>query len=146
MLYATLRKLATDPAALNGPMTTWVPRIMFLLLPAYALLLRVFYWRKRKSFYFVDHLVFSLNTHTFGYVLLLAAAAAAQVMNGGLVALATLAVAAVYAWLAMKRFYEQGWVWTSVKFLTVSFLYVCFFALPALAAALALSVFGGSVG
>jgi hypothetical protein len=79
-------------------------------------------------------------------VLLLAAAAAAQVLNGGLVALGTLLVAAVYAWLAMKRFYEQGWIWTSVKFVTVSFLYICFFALPALAAALALSVFGGSVG
>jgi hypothetical protein len=119
---------------------------MFLLLPAYALLLTIFYWRKRKSFYFVDHLVFSLNIHTFGFVLLLAAAAAAQVMNGGFVALATLMVAAGYAWLAMKRFYEQGWIWTSVKFVTVSFLYICFFALPALAAALALSVFGGLVG
>jgi hypothetical protein len=146
IMYATLQKLATDPAALNGPMTTWVPRIMFLLLPAYALLLTIFYWRKRKSFYFVDHLVFSLNIHTFGFVLLLAAAAAAQAMNGGLVALATLVAAGVYALLAMKRFYAQGWAWTSVKFVTVSFLYICFFALPALVAALALSVFGGSVG
>jgi hypothetical protein len=146
MFYETLRKLSTDPAALNGPMTTWVPRIMFLLLPAYALLLTIFYWRKRKDFYFVDHLVFSLSIHTFGFVLLLLAATAAQVFPGEFVAIATLVLAAIYAWLAMKRFYGQGWFWTSFKFATVSFLYVCFFALPALAGALALSVFGGSVG
>lgn len=146
IFYATLQKLSTDPAALNGPMTTWVPRIMFLLLPAYALLLTIFYWRKRRKFYFVDHLVFSLNIHTFGFVLLLLAAAAAQFLPGDVVAVVTLIAAAVYAWLAMKRFYEQGWFWTTFKFATVSFLYVCFFALPALAGALALSVFGGSIG
>jgi hypothetical protein len=78
-LNLALKVLASDPAALNGPLTTWIPRIMFLLLPAYALLLTIFYWRKRKTFYFVDHLVFSLNIHTFGFVLLLGAAAAAQV-------------------------------------------------------------------
>lgn len=146
MLYATLQKLGTDPAALNGPMTTWVPRLMFLLLPGYAALLMLFNWRWRKDYYFVDHLVFSLAIHTFGFVLLLGAAAAAQVLAGEWVARIVLVVAVVYALLAMKRFYGQSWMWTAVKFASVSFLYVCFFALPPLAAALVLSVFGGSVG
>jgi hypothetical protein len=145
-IFGTMTRLVADPAALNGPLTTWIPRIMFLLLPAYALLLTIFYWRKRKNFYFVDHLVFSLNVHTFGFVLLLLAAAAAQVLPAEYVAWATLIVAAVYLFLAMKRFYAQGWFWTSLKFGFVSFIYVCFFALPALGAALILSIFGGSVG
>jgi hypothetical protein len=145
-VFGTMKRLVSDPAALNGPLTTWIPRIMFLLLPAYALLLTIFYWRKRKTFYFVDHLVFSLNIHTFGFVLLLGAAAAAQVMPAEYVALVTVLIAAIYAFAAMKRFYQQGWFWTSFKFVLVSGIYVCLFAMPALVGALVLSVLGGSVG
>jgi hypothetical protein len=145
-VFGTMNRLVSDPAALNGPLTTWIPRVLFLLLPGYALLLTVFYWRKRKDYYFVDHLVFSLNIHTFGFVLLLAAAGAAQIMRAEYVAWAVVAIAGVYLFTAMKRFYRQGWFWTSLKFLFVSFLYVTFLAAPAMAAVLALSVFGGSFG
>ena len=61
----------TDPAALNGPLTDWMPRVLFLLLPLYALLLAVFHLRRRKDFYLVDHLVFSLSIHTFAFVALI---------------------------------------------------------------------------
>jgi len=145
-VFGTMRRLVADPAALNGPLTTWIPRIMFLLLPGYAFILTIFYWFKRKKFFFVDHLVFSLSVHTFGFVLLLGAAAAAQVMAAEYVALATVLIAAVYAFIAMKRFYEQGWIWTTVKFVLVSSIYICFFALPALIGALVMSVLGGSSG
>jgi hypothetical protein len=145
-IFGTMNRLLADPAALNGPLTTWIPRVMFLLLPGYALLLTIFYWRRRKQFYFVDHLVFSLNIHTFGFVLLMGAAALAQVMRAEYVAWLTMGIAALYSFLAMRRFYEQSWFWTSVKFISVSFLYICFFAAPALAAVIALSIFGGSFG
>jgi hypothetical protein len=46
----------------------------------------------------------------------------------------------------MKRFYEQGWVWTTIKFGAVSFIYSVFFLAPALGGAIALSFFGGSLG
>src|SRR5262249_8188608 len=141
-VFGTMSKLVADPAALNGPLTTWIPRIMFLLLPAYAFLLTLFYLRKRKQFFFVDHLLFSPSVPTFGCVLLLLAAAAAQVMTAEVVAWATFLIAGVYLFLAMKRFYAQSWFWTTVKFSLVSFIYVCFFAIPALGAALVLSIFG----
>jgi hypothetical protein len=38
----------------------------------------------------------------------------------------------LYLFLAMKRFYKQGWVWTPVKFALVSFVYGAFFLIPAL--------------
>jgi hypothetical protein len=145
-IFGTMRKLVADPAALNGPLTTWIPRVLFLLLPAYALLLTIFYWRKRKDFYFVDHLVFSLSVHTFGFALLLVAAGAAQIMRAEYVAWAIVAIGAVYLFVAMKRFYRQSWFWTTFKFLFISFLHVSFLAAPAMAAVLALSVFGGSFG
>jgi len=115
--------LATDPAAVNGPLTEWIPRALFVLLPVFALLLACFYWRQRGEFYFVDHLVFSLNIHTFGFALLLIAAGLAQFLPAGIVAtVATIALAA-YLFLAMKRFYRQSLVWTGVKFFVIGFFY-----------------------
>jgi predicted RNA-binding Zn-ribbon protein involved in translation (DUF1610 family) len=138
-VFDGLQRLAADPAALNGPMTTWVPRILFLLMPLYAMWLALFYIRQRKQFYFVDHLIFSLTIHTFGFILLLAAAGAAQFLPGEAVAWGTLAIAAVYGLIATRNFYRQNWFWTVVKFASISFFYVCFCVMPAFGAVIVLS-------
>ena len=138
-LFDGLQRLVNDPAALNSSLTTWIPRILFLLMPLYAMLLALFYIRQRKKFFFVDHLIFSLTIHTFGFVLLLAAAGAAQILPGPTVAWGALIVAGLYTLIATRNFYHQNWFWTVVKFATVSFFYVCFCALPALGGALILS-------
>ncbi len=44
----TNRELATNPAALTGALTAWIPRALFLLLPLFALVLAAFYWRWRR--------------------------------------------------------------------------------------------------
>jgi hypothetical protein len=43
-----------------------LPRTFFLLLPAFALLLKLFYWRQDR--YYVDHLIFSLHYHAFVFL------------------------------------------------------------------------------
>ena len=140
---ASFLKLASDPAALNGALTAWIPRALFLLLPAFALLLAAFYWRQSKSFYFVDHLVFSLNFHSFGFIALLAAAALAQVLPGWVIGWFLLAGVPLYLFLAMRRFYKQNWFWTGAKFAGLSFIYTFFFVFPAFGAVIALSVLYG---
>jgi hypothetical protein len=145
-IYGGIARVAADPAAINGPLTVWIPRLLFLLLPVYALLLAIFYWRKRKQFYLVDHLVFSLNVHTFFFVVLIADIGLVQIMSDDSVAWLTLGALALYIFIAMKRFYKQGWFWTTVKFALVSFIYTIFFLFPALGGAIALSFLGGSVG
>ena len=115
--------MATDPAAINGPLTEWIPRALFILLPLFALVLAAFYWRQRRQFFFVDHLVFSLNIHTFGFALLLVAAGLAQLLPSETVALIAGLALAVYLFLAMRRFYRQSWFWTSAKFAAVGFIY-----------------------
>jgi len=134
-----LKALATDPAAVNGPLTEWIPRILFILLPLFALVLAAFYWRQRKQFYFVDHLVFSLNYHSFGFVLLLVAAGLAQIVSNDIVAVLVVIGSAVYLLLAMKRFYGQTWLWTGAKFGCAGFLYLCFL-FPTLLAVLVISL------
>jgi Protein of unknown function (DUF3667) len=145
-MFAGINRLASNPAALNGPLTDWLPRALFLLLPVYALLLALFHLRRRKDFYLVDHLVFSLSIHTFAFVALICAAGLAQIAPGETVAWLLLAVFAVYIFLAMKRFYKQGWLTTTLKFTFISGIYTLFFLLPAMAGILALSFFGGSFG
>jgi hypothetical protein len=138
-VFSGLQRLVNDPAALNSSLTTWIPRILFLLMPLYAMLLALFYIRQRKKFFFVDHLIFSLTIHTFGFVLLLLAAGAAQIFSGETVAWGTLVVAGLYTLIATRNFYHQSWFWTVVKFSMVSFFYVCFCALPAMGAVMILS-------
>ncbi len=139
----TTAELAANPAALNGALTSWIPRALFLLLPLFALLMAAFYWRQRRQFYFVDHLVFSLGFHTFGFALLLAAAGLAQVLPGDVVAWLTVGVLGLYLLLAMRRFYRQNWFWTAAKFATVSTLYLVLFVFPAVIGIFIASVFYG---
>jgi hypothetical protein len=139
-------RLVSDPAAINTPLTTWIPRILFLLMPIYALVLALFYLRQRKRFFLVDHLIFSLNVHTFFFVLLIVDIALAQILSGSLVVDFTMGALAIYVFVAMKRFYAQSWFWTAVKFVTISFVYSIFFLAPALFAAMVLSFAGASGG
>jgi len=136
-LFGGLSRLAANPAALNEPLTTWIPRVLFLLLPLYAVLLALFYWRQRKKFYFVDHLIFSLSVHTFTFVALIVAVGLAQLVSGVLVFWFLLGSIGVYVFLSIHRFYEQSWFWTTVKFLSISGIYTIFFLLPALGAVIA---------
>ena len=139
-LFDGLQRLVADPAALNGPMTTWVPRILFLLMPLYALLLALFYIRQRKQFYFVDHLIFSL-THPHLWIRRCCSRRRGRRSSCRVRRWpgATLAIAAVYGLIATRNFYRQNWFWTVVKFASISFFYVCFCVMPAFGAVMALS-------
>jgi hypothetical protein len=140
---ASVEKLARDPAALNGPLTTWIPRVFFLLLPLFALLLSLFYVRQRDKFYFVDHLVFSLAFHSFVFAILIVAIGAAQVLEGGLVAQLVFFAIGLYLLLAIKRFYAQGWMLSVTKFAVVSFIYTIFILMPALVFVLVTGIIEG---
>lgn len=124
--------LERDPDAVNGPLMTWIPRALFLLLPIFAALLALFYLGIRRDFYFVDHLVFSLNLHSFVFIVLTLVAVLTSV--GVQLELGWFAFAAVgiYMLLAMKRFYGQSWIKTSLKFFSVSVIYFFIIFVPAL--------------
>jgi hypothetical protein len=140
---ASLEKLAHDPAALNEPLTTWIPRVLFLLLPAFALVLALFYVRQRKQFYFVDHLVFSLSMHSFVFAVLILAIGAAQILPGPVVAQLVGLSAALYLLVSLKRFYKQGWAITVAKFVAIVFVYWVVFLVPALIAAVVTGMVAG---
>lgn len=119
-------QVAHNPAALNKPLGEWIARVLFLLLPVFALLLGVFYVRHRKDFYFVDHLVFSLNFHSFAFALLLIAAALKQTSVGINALYAIPYVLWFYLLLSLRRVYQQNWFKTVVKSCVLSMSYFFF--------------------
>lgn len=71
---------------------------LFVVLPSFALWLKLVYWNRRLRY--TEHLVFALHLHTFWFLMI----GLALTPWGWLSGLAMLAVP-VYAWLAMGRVY-----------------------------------------
>lgn len=132
--------IARDPAAINGPLTVWVPRMLFILVPLFAAVLMAFYFRARKHYFYVDHLVFTLNYFCAVFVILLITAGLAQLLPGPLVALLTLFGLGGYLLIAMKRFYGQGWLRTTVKFASSMAIYLSFILGPAIVIVVLMSI------
>lgn len=97
---------ATAKERLRLEFLTRIPKAVFLLLPLFAVLLRIM-WRKRP---YVDHLVFALHAHTvlfLGLGLTLTGWPPLQLL-GGLGPM-------IWFFLAVRRFYRSGWVVTVLK-------------------------------
>ncbi len=105
--------------------TTNMPNAMFVLLPLFALFLKLLYARHKR--YYGEHLVFALHTHAFVFfvftllALFLAVTGSvndqagwSRVLVGGTVLVLLLSVPA-YIFLALKQVYAQGWGKTTLK-------------------------------
>lgn len=102
-----------------------LPKVIFLLLPVFALLLKLLY--VRNGWYYAEHLVFALHTHAFAFVIFTLVALLAWGTGGaawvGAVATAFQLLIPVYFVIAMKRVYAQGWLKTLVKVYLLSWMY-----------------------
>ncbi len=116
-------------------------QIVFLLVPAFAALLHLVYWRSGRLY--IQHLIFSLHVHTLAFLV-----AWLKTMLGfgpeilGKLGEWLLPAVLVYVYLAMKRVYGQGWLKTLLKMLVLWILHllvlaVVFFAAFLLAASMA---------
>jgi len=98
-----------------------LPIAMFFMLPVFALLLALFYRKKRR--FYVEHFVFSIHVHVAVFALFTVLALVPDAMIGGILDLALLVALAVYNVVALMRYYSDGVVLTTVKwaFLTTSY-------------------------
>jgi nucleoside-diphosphate-sugar epimerase len=131
------RALRKDPAPFFRQLFSLAPQALFVILPLFALLLKVFYLFKRRLY--MEHLIVALHSHSFiclsMLVLILVAAVADWTADWPIVpALAQWAFAAAWIWLPLylllmqKRVYRQGWVPTVLKFGVIGVLYVTLLA------------------
>ena len=116
------QKAMDDPLKLNGPLNVWLPRVMLLLVPVFALLLALIHWRPRV--YYIEHLIFALHIHTVLFVALTIVAFAVAIFGtAGFLEIAVGPILFVYFLMAMKRVYNRGWFLTSVKTVGVVLVY-----------------------
>ena len=98
-----------------------LPVAMFFLLPVFAMILAVCYFRRKR--FFVEHLVFGMHIHTFVFLMLAAALLVPGETIGNWVKLFLILVSPFYILIAMRRFYGDNWRWTLIKGFVVWNLY-----------------------
>lgn len=133
-LTEACRRTAGDQGrGLTRNMAANIPRMMFVFLPLMALVMKGLYWRPRR--YYLEHLVFFLQTHAAVFLLFTAALAldalgrrapgmlgATGRLAGGLLWF----YAAWYVWRSLRVYYGQGRVLTLAKFAALAVAYLAF--------------------
>jgi len=133
-----IKKWKEDPEPLVDSFFEALPYMMFIILPIFAIFLKLFYAFSKR--YYIEHLVFLLHNHAFIYMVLMIEVISeftadklnkldsgmASIVADALDGLATLLFywMLIYVFLAMKRFYQQGWGATITKTLLLGFIYI----------------------
>lgn len=125
-----VKSAADDPGRINDLIATWAPRILWLLMPLYALLLWPFY---RRGTLAADHLIFALWAHTSLFLLLMVGALWNLTGLGGGLLLA-FGLYQAYLTVGMKGYYGRSWAGAVVKGGLHSLLYFGLVWLPMAAA------------
>jgi len=100
-----------------------IPKMLFILLPVFALLLKLLYVR-RKQFYFVDHAVLSLHYFSFIFLILIFSVFVLDKIFGtAFFTQISVLWIFVYLLMAMKKLYGQSWWKTTQKFLALNLMF-----------------------
>ena len=94
------------------------PKVVFVLLPVFALLLKLLYIRRHRLY--VEHFVFALHVHALAFLVFTLALLARYPF----VSLAAYVGIAFYLLRAMRVVYGQGWGRTTAKFALLAFSYL----------------------
>ena len=100
-------------------------KLIFLLIPVLALLLKLFYIRDKRLYY--EHLIFSLHLHSFFFLFLILCLIAGFFIHISIWIIVL--VFLVYTLLALKRYYRQSTGKTLAKIFLISVSYLII-ALP----------------
>ncbi|MGH8370616.1 MAG: DUF3667 domain-containing protein, partial [Gammaproteobacteria bacterium] len=122
-LALKLKRIKEDPQGFQSELLYHaVPKLMFVFLPLVALLLKLFYIR-RKHLY-MEHLIFTLHCHALFFMALLAGVLVisltthygwpAEIKDWTGTFIKWYLV--IYLFLALRNFYQQSWLKTLVKF------------------------------
>lgn len=128
-----LSTLRSNPSRFVAGIFSVLPQTLFVLMPLFALLLKIAYLFKRRLY--MEHLMVALHSHAFIFLSLLLLVVVYLLAGWAtdhatpLVPLLRLMRAAIWTWLFVylfimaKKVYRQGWFMTTVKFCFVGFCY-----------------------
>lgn len=108
-----------------------IPQMLFVLLPLYALFLKLLYIR-HKNFYYTDHAIFTIHFYIFVFIdmLLIFGISKINTITGAgwlkYINLALVFVLFFYLYKAMRNFYRQRRFKTILKYFLLLFSCLCF--------------------
>lgn len=120
------KALKEDPQKFAETFTANLPRTFFLLLPVFALLLKLLYLR--RGILYLDHLVFALHCHAFGFLVM-----AVMVPLGDPRLIPQPLRVAMLVWLfgylllALRAVYRDSWPKAGLRLAALIFLYTIVF-------------------
>jgi len=101
-----------------------IPKMLFFLLPLFALILKLLYFR-RKQFYYVDHAILSLHYFSLIFILLIFSKYILDnIFDTEFFTTVAFIWMNVYLLIAMKRLYGQKWGKTLLKLFSLQFLFM----------------------
>ncbi|WP_199118836.1 DUF3667 domain-containing protein [Pedobacter sp. ASV28] len=130
-----------DPGKKIGEdMIKYVPKMMFVLLPLFALILKLAYVRKKRYYY--EHLIYSFHTHSAIFLALIACTFVSWLTSfvydlSGLISFLGFLYVIWYIYRSLRTFYGSSrWV-TVLKFFFLNFCYsilltLCFLGIIAI--------------
>lgn len=135
---------AAKQRMISGVFST-LPPTMFVLMPVFALLLKLFYVFRRRLY--MEHLIVALHSHAFLFLSLLLITLAGMLSTWlrshaawvgyplGLLQAVLMVWMPTYLLIMQKRIYRQGWLMTVVKFWFVGWCYLWLLAAALMIAA-----------
>ena len=105
-----------------------LPKMLFVLLPLFALMLKLIYLR-RPQFFYVDHIIFTLHLYVFTFIAMLTIFGVNKVNSwlhwSGLTFLSVMLTLTIffYFYIALRKFYQQSRIKTFIKFVLLNILF-----------------------
>ena len=112
-----------NPAIINNVFHTWLPRLMFLMMPI-TMLLGAIFIRGRGNALLYDHLVHASYVHAVTYLILFISIISSQFLPGNGVTDPLLIALIVYLPLSARRMFSRGWIKTIWASYGVAFIYL----------------------
>ncbi|MEO8802767.1 MAG: DUF3667 domain-containing protein [Rudaea sp.] len=138
-LHDNLPRIKKNPLPFFVGTLGVLPGVLFVLMPLFALMLKIFYFFKRRLY--MEHLIVALNSHSFIFVSLILLTLAGLTKMWANTAAPWLAVVMgwaiflmgwwlpIYLLLMQKKVYKQGWILTVLKYCTIGIGYTLMIAL-----------------
>jgi hypothetical protein len=125
-----IARVKRDPNLMKDAVLSALPSTLFVLLPLFAVLLKVLYVFRRRLY--MEHLIVALHSHAFlcGSLLLVFATMAIRNASPAVSGLMRTLEVLLFAWMPLylllmqKRVYAQGWAMTLLKYCVLGFCYV----------------------
>jgi len=121
--YQALRVYQAKDGEVVSYLLSNISLVLLLMQPFFALLLKLFYIR-RKEFFYLEHLVFSLYFHSFILLLTVLLFIISLIIEADLPILIMMLISFIYLIGAIKYFYKQSFTKSLIKGIMISLVYI----------------------